>query len=188
MKIGVLALQGDFAEHLKMLETVGVEGVRVRLPEDLEGINGLIIPGGESTTLGTLGVRYRLLDAIKGKAEEGLPIFGTCAGAILMATTVVDSDQPRLGLLDIVVNRNAYGRQKDSFEAPVMIRPIGPPPITAVFIRAPVIQSVGADVEVLATLDDQPVLVKKGGLLAATFHPELTDDNRVHRFFVDLCQ
>ncbi len=188
MKIGVLALQGDFAEHLSVLERLEVEGVKVRLPEELEGIGGLIIPGGESTTLGTLAIRYGLLDAIRLRAEEGLPIFGTCAGAIVMARTIQNSDQPRLGLLDIVINRNAYGRQKDSFEAPVLIDLIGPPPVTAVFIRAPVVESVGPEVEVLAELDGKPVMVRQGSFLATTFHPELTDDSRIHQLFLEWCR
>ncbi|GBD00088.1 Pyridoxal 5'-phosphate synthase subunit PdxT [bacterium HR17] len=188
MRIGVLAIQGDFAEHIAMLQRLGVEAVKVRLPKDLEGIDGLILPGGESTTLGIVGKRYGMLEALQERLRGGLPVFGTCAGTILLARHIVESDQPRLGVLDIVVNRNAYGRQKDSFEAPICVPKLGEVPVRGVFIRAPIIESVGAGVEVLAELDGKPVLVQQDNILASTFHPELTDDLRLHRYFVQLCR
>ncbi len=188
MRIGVLALQGDFAEHMATLRRLGAEGVEVRLPKDLDGIEGLIIPGGESTTLGIVGMRYGMFDAIRKCIETGTPVFGTCAGAIVLAKTILESDQPRIGVLDIVVNRNAYGRQKDSFEANIAVPKFGDPPVRAVFIRAPIIESVGSGVEVLAELDGKPVLVQQGHLLATTFHPELTDERRIHEYFLRLCR
>lgn len=187
MRIGVLAIQGDFAEHLAMLERLGVKGVKVRLPKDIEGLDGLIIPGGESTTLGIVGRRYGVFNALREHILAGLPVFGTCAGAIVLAKTILGSDQPRIGVLDIVVNRNAYGRQKDSFEVDIFIPKLGEIPLRGVFIRAPVIESVGKRVEVLGELDGKPVLVQQERILAATFHPELTDDHRLHRYFLCLC-
>ena len=187
MRIGVLAIQGDFSEHMAMLQRLGVEAVKVRLPQDLEDIDGIILPGGESTTLGIVGTRYGVLEAVRERLKAGLPAFGTCAGAIVLARTILESDQPRIGVLDIVVNRNAYGRQKDSFEAPVFVPKLGEPPVRGVFIRAPIIEAVGRGVEVLAELDGKPVLVQQGNLLASTFHPELTDDTRLHEYFLRLC-
>jgi len=184
MRIGVVAIQGDFAEHMAMLQRLNVEPVKVRLPQDLEGLDGVIIPGGESTTIGIVGTRYGLLDALRERVEEGLPVFGTCAGAILLAKTILESDQPRIGVLDIVINRNAYGRQKDSFEANILVPRLGEVPVRGVFIRAPVIEAVGPEVEALAELDEKPVLVQQGHIVAATFHPELTDDTRLHRCFL----
>ncbi len=188
MKIGVVTIQGDFAEHFAVLQKLGVEGVRVRLPRDLEGVHGVIIPGGESTTLGLVGTRYGLFEALREKILSGLPAFGTCAGAIVMAKTIWGSDQPTLGVLDIVIQRNAYGRQRDSFEADIFVPRLGEVPVRGVFIRAPIIESVGDKVEVLAELDGKPVFVQQGHILATTFHPELTDDVRVHRYFVRLCE
>lgn len=188
MRIGVVAIQGDFAEHMAMLQRLNVEPVKVRLPQDLEGLDGVIIPGGESTTIGIVGTRYGLLDALRERIEEGLPVFGTCAGAILLAKTILESDQPRIGVLDIVINRNAYGRQKDSFEANILVPRLGEVPVRGVFIRAPVIEAVGPEVEALAELDEKPVLVQQGHIVAATFHPELTDDTRLHRYFLRLCE
>ncbi|MFA0761241.1 MAG: hypothetical protein HZLCBSQH_001346 [Candidatus Fervidibacterota bacterium] len=187
MRIGVLAIQGDFSEHMAMLQRLGVEAVKVRLPQDLEDIDGIILPGGESTTLGIVGTRYGVLEALRERLKAGLPAFGTCAGAIVLARTILESDQPRIGVLDIVVNRNAYGRQKDSFEAPVFVPKLGESPVRGVFIRAPIIEAVGRGVEVLAELDGKPVLVQQGNLLASTFHPELTDDTRLHEYFLRLC-
>lgn len=188
MRIGVLAIQGDFAEHIETLRRLGVEAVKVRLPKELEAIDGLIIPGGESTTLGIVGTRYGMFDAIRERIEAGMPTFGTCAGTIVLAKTILESDQPRIGILDIVINRNAYGRQKDSFEANIIVPKFGEPPVRAVFIRAPVIESVGRGVDVLAELDGKPVFVQQGSLLATTFHPELTDETRVHEYFLRLCR
>lgn len=187
MRIGVLAIQGDFAEHIAMLQRLGVEAVKVRLPKDFEDIDGLIIPGGESTTLGIVGTRYGILDAIRERALAGMPIFGTCAGAILLAKTISEFDQPSIGVLDIVLNRNGYGRQKDSFEANIFVPKFGEPPVHGIFIRAPIIEAVGSDVEILAELDGKPVLVQQRHLLAATFHPELTDDTRIHEYFLQMC-
>ncbi len=188
MRIGVVAIQGDFAEHMAMLQRLNVEPVKVRLPQDLEGLDGVIIPGGESTTIGIVGTRYGLLDALRERVEEGLPVFGTCAGAILLAKTILESNQPRIGVLDIVINRNAYGRQKDSFEANILVPRLGEVSVRGVFIRAPVIEAVGPEVEALAELDEKPVLVQQGHILAATFHPELIDDTRLHRYFLRLCE
>ncbi len=187
MLIGVVAIQGDFAEHMDMLCRLGVETKKVRLPKDLESVDGVIIPGGESTTLGIVGTRYGLFDALRERIGEGLPVFGTCAGAIVLAKTILESDQPRIGVLDIVVNRNAYGRQKDSFEADIYVPKLGEVPVRGVFIRAPVIEAVGEGVEVLAELDEKPVFVQQENILAATFHPELTDDTRIHRYFLKMC-
>ncbi|MEZ8221880.1 pyridoxal phosphate synthase yaaE subunit [Candidatus Fervidibacteria bacterium JGI MDM2 JNZ-1-D12] len=188
MLIGVVTIQGDFAEHMDMLHRLNVKTKGVRLPEDLEGVDGVIIPGGESTTLGIVGTRYGLFDALREQIEEGLPVFGTCAGAIVLAKTILESDQPRIGVLDIVINRNAYGRQKDSFEADIFVPKFGEVPVRGVFIRAPVIEAVGEGVEVLAELDGKPVFVQQGNVIATTFHPELTDDTRIHRYFLQLCQ
>jgi 5'-phosphate synthase pdxT subunit len=188
MLIGVVAIQGDFAEHIEMLHRLGVETKKVRLPQDLEGVDGVIIPGGESTTLGIVGSRYGLLDALRERILDGLPTFGTCAGAIILAKTILESDQPRIGVMDIVVNRNAYGRQKDSFEANIFVPRLWEVPARGVFIRAPVIEAVGESVEVLAELDGKPVFVQQGNIIATTFHPELTDDTRIHRYFLRICQ
>lgn len=188
MLIGVVTIQGDFAEHMEMLQRLSVQTKGVRLPKDLEGVDGVIIPGGESTTLGIVGNRYGLFDALRERIEEGLPVFGTCAGAIVLAKTILESDQPRIGVLDIVINRNAYGRQKDSFEADIYVSKLGEFPVRGVFIRAPVIEAVGENVDVLAELEGKPVFVQQGKILATTFHPELTDDTRIHRYFLWLCQ
>lgn len=195
MRIGVLALQGDFAEHGVMLRRLGVEGVEVRLPEHLEGLAGLIIPGGESTTIGKLATRWGLMDPLRefGRAR---PIWGTCAGAIFLSKDA-HRDQPLLGLMDITVTRNAFGRQVDSFEigldVPALAGPTTPQAepnarlFHAVFIRAPLIEKVGPGVEVLARLDDgRIVAARQGHLLATSFHPELTGDARFHRYFLSL--
>jgi len=137
--------------------------------------------------LGIVGTRYGVLEALRERLKAGLPAFGTCAGAIVLARTILESDQPRIGILDIVVNRNAYGRQKDSFEALIRVPKLGDPPLRGVFIRAPIIEAVGKGVEVLAELDGKPVLVQQGRILASTFHPELTDDTRIHEYFLRLC-
>jgi len=189
MKIGVLALQGDFREHLEMLQLIGVEGVPVRTLDELRQVDALIIPGGESTTVGKLLARYDLDKAIAGRVhEEGFPIYGTCTGMILMAKHIVGSDQPRLGLMDLTVERNAFGRQIDSFEAAIEVPAIGEPPIQGVFIRAPIAKALGQGVEVLGTFEDKIVFVRQGSLLASAFHPELTEDDRVHRYFLDIVQ
>ena len=180
MIIGVLGLQGDFQEHLESLARLGVEGRNVRTPEQVLACDGLILPGGESTTIGKLMLRYGVDQAIAELHAAGKPIFGTCAGAILLSTTVAEGNVHNLGLLDAVISRNAYGRQTDSFETDLAIPVIGEEPLRAVFIRAPRFGRLGAGVETLASVGDEPVLVRAGNLLAATFHPELTDDTRVH--------
>ncbi len=186
MKIGVLALQGDFEEHLLTLEKCGVEGMRLRLPQELDGVAGLIIPGGESTTIGKLMDRYGISEKIRQRHSEGMPIYGTCAGLILLAKDIVASQQTRLGLMNVTVERNAYGRQVDSFEADVIAPRLGEVPLRAVFIRAPVVRRVESSVEVLATHDNVPILIREGNLLASSFHPELTNDLRVHRYFLEM--
>lgn len=190
MRIGVLGLQGDYLEHLHALRRLGVEAVDVRLPQHLEGIDGLIIPGGESTTIGALAERYGLLEPLRRMAAAGRPIWGTCAGMIFLAKDV-GRPQPTLGLMDIRVRRNAFGRQIDSFEVdlevPALARVGDPRPFHAVFIRAPLIEAVGPGVEILARLEDGTIVAaQQGGLLATAFHPELTEDLRFHRYFLEL--
>jgi 5'-phosphate synthase pdxT subunit len=189
MKIGVLALQGDFAEHFRILEKIGVTAVEVRLPRDLADIDGLIIPGGESTTIGKLAVRFGLMEPIRQLASVK-PVWGTCAGAIFLARDSRHS-QPMLGLMDISVKRNAFGRQAESFETdlevPEIITAENSQRVHAVFIRAPLIESVGAEVTVLARLSDgRIVAARQRNLLATAFHPELTGDDRFHRYFLSL--
>lgn len=182
MQIGVLALQGNFREHLAMLARLGVDGLEVRLPEHLDGLDGLIVPGGESTTIGKLMDLYGLDDAIESFPG---PVFGTCAGMIVLAREAVDGlpDQRLLGLLDIAVRRNGYGRQVFSFEADL---DVDGGSLRGVFIRAPRVERLGDGVEVLARLDGEPVLVRQGRVLAAAFHPELTADTRVHERFLEM--
>lgn len=186
MTVGVLALQGDFAEHRAMLTRIGVDTREVRKCSDLDGIDALIIPGGESTTIGKLMARHGLDAAIRARAQQGMPLFGTCAGLILLAQTIEGSDQPRLGLMDITVVRNAFGRQIESFEADVPFSPTPEQPVRGVFIRAPIVARVGAGVQTLSTFEGKIVAVQQGNLLATAFHPELTDDTRVHRYFLSL--
>lgn len=189
LTIGILALQGDFAEHRQALERVGVATREVRLPADLDGLHGLVIPGGESTTISRLMLAYDLMEPVRALARSGRPIWGTCAGAILLAARVPDLDRPTLGLMDVGIRRNAFGRQVDSFEADLPVPALGEPPFHAVFIRAPVIQDVGPDVEVLARLDNGAVVAaRQDQLLATAFHPELTDDLRFHRYFVGMAE
>lgn len=187
MKVGVLALQGAFREHQKILADCGVESTQIRKPEQLKGISALIIPGGESTTMGKLLNQFQLFECLVKLGKESLPIFGTCAGLIMLAKDIAGSEQPRLGLMDISVERNAFGRQVESFEADLDISVVGQDPFRAVFIRAPYILSVGNDVEVLARFGEKIVLARQGRFLAAAFHPELTGDLRVHRYFLDNC-
>jgi pyridoxal 5'-phosphate synthase pdxT subunit len=189
MKIGVLALQGDFAEHQVVLETLGAEVVQVRLGSQLEGLNGLIIPGGESTTIGKLAVDFGLMEPLREFGRKHA-IWGTCAGAIFLSKDA-RRHQPLLELMDIVVERNAFGRQVDSFEVDMQIPAIrakgSDAPYHAVFIRAPLIESVGKEVEVLAALEDgRIVAARQGNLLATSFHPELTKDDRFHRYFMEM--
>jgi pyridoxal 5'-phosphate synthase pdxT subunit len=183
--IGVLAIQGDVPEHLRALEHAGAEAVRVRRAEELDHVDGLVIPGGESTTVGMLLERFGLMDPLRRRITAGMPVFGTCTGLILMAKEIEGSSQPRIGCMDISVRRNAYGRQVDSFETEVRATGLAEP-IRAVFIRAPQVTAVLPGVEVLAETDDGPILVRQGNLLGATFHPELTGDSRIHRLFVDM--
>jgi 5'-phosphate synthase pdxT subunit len=186
IKIGVLALQGAFREHRQMLEGCGCEVMEVRLPHHLEEIKGMIIPGGESTTIGKLLQEWGLMESLRQRAESGLPIFGTCAGMIVLAKEIEGSLQPRIGLMDIRVKRNAYGRQVDSFEAVLAVKGLDEKPFPGVFIRAPYIDWVGPGVEVLAVHEDKIVMVRQGNLLAASFHPELTKDDRLHRYFLSI--
>ena len=179
MKAGVLALQGDFREHAAMFAACGATPILVRTTEDLATVDCLAIPGGESTTIAKLARAYGLIEPIKDRAFRGMPVFGTCAGMIVMANRVRDGE-PLLSLLDVAVRRNAYGRQVDSFVGTVEAPALGGE-MPAVFIRAPKIRRVGGGVEVLATRGGEPVLVRQGHVVAATFHPELTDDDRVHR-------
>lgn len=188
-RIGVLAVQGDFAEHAAALRRAGAEPVEVRLPAALDGLAGLIIPGGESTTIGMLMVQWGLLEPLRERIQGGLPAWGTCAGAILLARDVQDAlpGQPLLGVTDISVRRNAFGRQVQSFETDLEVPVLGPAPVPAVFIRAPKIQSVGDGVEVLARLDDGTIAAaRQGTVLVTAFHPELTPDDRFHRYFVSM--
>ena len=184
-KVGVLALQGGFVEHVAALRRLGVEAFPVRLPAELKGLNGLVIPGGESTTIGKLIRDYGLTDGLNGLIREGMPVLGTCAGMVLLARRVLETKQPLLGAMDIEVRRNAYGRQVDSFEADLDVPVLGSPPFRGVFIRAPWIQKVGDGVEVLANLPDgKPVAVRERNLLATAFHPELTTDLRFHEYLL----
>ena len=183
MKIGVLALQGAFIEHIKMLRRLGVEAVEARLPHQLDDLDGLIIPGGESTTIGKLATSYGLIEPLRRFAETK-PTWGTCAGMIFLAKDIGIDEQPILGAMDITVDRNAFGRQIDSFETDLQIVGLVGGPFHAVFIRAPVVTAVEAPVDVLARLDDgRIVAVRQGQLLATAFHPELTDDLRLHSSF-----
>jgi pyridoxal 5'-phosphate synthase pdxT subunit len=184
--IGVLALQGDFAEHAARLREIGVDAREVRRPAEIEGIDGLILPGGESTTIARLLDAYALRDPLTQRAREGLPIWGTCAGAIMLAQRAPGLDRPNLAVMDIGVERNAFGRQIDSFEIDLDVEALGARPFHAVFIRAPVISDTGPGVTVLARLPDgRIVAARQGSLLATAFHPELTEDARFHRYFVN---
>jgi 5'-phosphate synthase pdxT subunit len=188
MKIGILAVQGAFREHQNIFNQLGAETVQVRLPEQLEGIDGLAIPGGESTSIGKLMREYNLIDPIQTLAQEGLPVFGTCAGMIVMAKEIEGDNPPHLSLMDVKVNRNSFGRQKDSFETDLAISAIGADPFPAVFIRAPHIVSVGEGVEVLSSYEDRVVAVQEGRFLALSFHPELTGDSRLHQHFLNMVE
>jgi pyridoxal 5'-phosphate synthase pdxT subunit len=187
VKIGVLSVQGAFAEHEVMLASVGVEAVRVRLPEHLDGLAGLILPGGESTTMRKLIERWQLRQPILELADRGAPVLGTCAGMILLARDISDGDEPVFPLLDIAVKRNAFGRQLDSFEAAIDVPVLGDLPVRGVFIRAPVVERVDDDVDVLARLDDgRAVAVRQRNVMATAFHPELAGDPRFHRLLVTM--
>ena len=186
--IGVLALQGDFREHVRVLESLGVRASGVRRSSDLDAVDALVIPGGESTTMGKLAVAFDLLDPLRKRVAAGMPAYGSCAGLILLADRLVDAPpgQVTIGGLDVAVRRNAFGRQVDSFEEDLEFASIGPEPMHAVFIRAPWVEEVGPEVEVLAQVAGKVVAVRQGSLLATSFHPELTGDTRVHRLFVEI--
>ncbi|MCH9037843.1 MAG: pyridoxal 5'-phosphate synthase glutaminase subunit PdxT [Chloroflexi bacterium] len=187
--VGVLAIQGDFQEHRQMLEKLGVEVSEIRLPHQLDDIDGLIIPGGESTTIAQLIDIYHFRDVLKEKIKGGLPVWGTCAGMIIISNRLTDHRPEPLHLMDIEVSRNAFGRQVDSFEADIQFDEIDGPPFHCVFIRAPGVNKTGAGVKVLAHLDDgRPIAVRQGNMLATSFHPELTDDTRIHGLFVKIIQ
>jgi 5'-phosphate synthase pdxT subunit len=182
MRIGVLALQGAFREHLRTLAAIGVEGVAVRLPADLDEVDGLILPGGESTTMRKLIDRWGLRQPLLDLAATGAPVFGTCAGMIVLAREIAGGEAPVLPLLDVTVERNAFGRQLDSFEADLSVPVLGDQPVHGVFIRAPVIDRTGPDVDVLARLDDgRVVAVRERNVIATAFHPELAGETRFHR-------
>jgi 5'-phosphate synthase pdxT subunit len=185
--IGVLALQGDFKEHIEALQRAGTRAREVRLPQELDEVEGLIIPGGESTTIGTLMRVFRFGDKIKALASRGFPIWGTCAGMIVIAKQIVELKQESLNLIGIDVRRNAFGRQVDSFETDLTIPSLGKQPFRAVFIRAPWIERTGQKVEVMATLaDGTPVAARQENIIVTSFHPELTEDQRFHRHFVQM--
>ena len=182
VRIGVLAVQGAFAEHIALLREIGVEAVPVRLPSDLEGLSGLILPGGESTAIRKLIDTWGLRQPILDLAQRGAPMFGTCAGMILLSAEISDGDAPVFPLLDITVKRNAFGRQLESFEAELPVGILGDKPVHAVFIRAPIVERVGEDVDVLAQLEDgRVVAVRHGNVIATAFHPELAGETRFHR-------
>jgi pyridoxal 5'-phosphate synthase pdxT subunit len=185
-KIGVLAFQGNFEKHSQMLASLGAATLLIRTAADLDTIDAVIIPGGESTTIGKLMNAFGVLEPLRRRILAGMPVFGTCAGLILLAPQIQDENQFRLGVLDIEVERNAYGRQVDSFEADIVIPFAGEPPVRGVFIRAPMVTRVDQSIEILARFEDQPVLLRKDNILAASFHPELTDDTRIHAYFLSM--
>lgn len=190
MRIGILALQGDFREHRNFLEDLGANTVLVRRAKDIEGLDGLVIPGGESTTISNLMCKWDLFELIQNEVRGGLPVFGTCAGLILLADELIDGP-PTLELMDITVERNAYGRQVDSFEAElevVDVRDFHEGLLHGVFIRAPKVNRFGEGVNVLARHEDRPVLLRENGILGATFHPELTEDKGVHKYFLSMVE
>ena len=183
--VGVLALQGDFREHQQSLEALGAATRQIRKPEDLESLSALVIPGGESTTIGRLATLYGMIDPLREVINHGLPTFGTCAGLIFLAMDAVKDAPPLLEVLDVVVERNAFGRQNDSFETPLEVAGLDDL-YPAVFIRAPRVTKVGSDVQVMATYDDQMVMVRQGKILASAFHPELTNDLRIHEMLLNM--
>lgn len=189
LAIGVLALQGDFLEHILALQRIGVNAIEVKLPEDLLKIDGIILPGGESTTMARLLDAFGLREPLVKKINEGLPAWGTCAGMILLSKKIIQDKIIPLGILDITVNRNAYGRQIDSFEVPLVVAPLGKKVLQAVFIRSPKIEKLGAGVEVLSKLDNGTVVaIKQGRVLATAFHSELSMDTRLHEYFISLIE
>jgi 5'-phosphate synthase pdxT subunit len=189
LRIGVVALQGDFVAHQKMLARLGVEAILVRNPKEVAAADAMIIPGGESTTIGKLMRRFGVDEAILQRVtEDRMPLYGTCAGLILMAKEIEESDQVRLGVMDIAVARNAFGRQVESFEANILLPELGSPPVRGVFIRAPYVTKAAGSVQVLGRFEEKIVAVRQGHLLGTAFHPELTDDARVHAYFVAMAR
>jgi 5'-phosphate synthase pdxT subunit len=187
VKVGVLALQGDVREHVSVLDAIGARPVEIRTPVELADVDALVIPGGESTTIGKLARAYGLVDPIRARAGDGMPVFGTCAGMIVLAREISGGEEPILPLLDVRVERNAFGRQLDSFEADLPVDVLGSTPVHAVFIRAPVIEDAGPDVDVLARLDDgRIVAVRERNVLATSFHPELAGETRFHRLLATM--
>lgn len=191
--VGVLALQGDVREHQRVLAELGADALRVRTPEELETVAALVIPGGESTTMSNLALRWGLMEPLRERVRAGMPAYGSCAGMIMLADRIEDGrpDQETIGGLDVVVRRNAFGRQVDSFESDVAMPALGDEPFHAVFIRAPWVESVGEAVDVLGRVEEGPaagriVAVRQGSVLATSFHPELTGDTRVHRYFLEM--
>ena len=184
--VGVLSFQGDFERHRNALASLGAEARLVRAPEDLDGVDALVFPGGESTTIGKLLISFGVQGPIRRRITDGMPVFGTCAGMILLARPIQQKNQHRLGVLDIQVERNAYGRQVDSFEADIDIPVLGEAPVRGVFIRAPIVTDIGDGIEVLARFEGNAVMVRKDNILAASFHPELAGDLRVHRYFLSM--
>ena len=185
-KIGVLALQGAFQKHLDVIKKLGAAGVEIRTAEDLDSIDGLIIPGGESTVIAKLLIKNDIMNPLLEKVKSGMGLYGTCAGMILMAKKVEESEQPLLNLMDITVRRNAYGRQKESFEASFEIKGFTDGPFSGIFIRSPKVTVYTKDIEILAEFEGTPVLIRENQLLASSFHPELTGDTRIHRFFLSM--
>lgn len=186
MKVGVIAVQGAFREHMNVLRKLGVDTVEVRRAPELANVDAIVLPGGESTAIGKLMREYEMLEPLREMAHAGKPVFGTCAGMIVLAKHIVDEGTTHLGLMDVKVNRNSFGRQRDSFEADLAVAVLGPATYPAVFIRAPHIVSVGEGVDVLAMYEDRIVAVQQGNLLATSFHPELTGDVRLHAYFLGL--
>lgn len=187
MAVGVLALQGDVREHIVVIEAMGEEAVAVKRADQIDVIDALVIPGGESTTIGLLAERFGLVDPLREAITGGLPTLGTCAGMIVLAVgTTEERDQVQLGVLDVVVRRNAFGRQDASFEAEIQVRGVDDGPVHGVFIRAPWIEKHGSEVEVLASVDDHPVMVRQGSILATSFHPELVGEPRVHEMLLEM--
>jgi len=183
MKVGILALQGDFEAHAAILRRIGLAAIEVRTPEEVGSVDALVIPGGESTTIRMLASAYGLIEPVRARAEAGMPILGTCAGLIACAREIADGDEPIWPLVDVTVRRNAYGRQVESFETDLEVAGIGK--VRAVFIRAPKIERVGDGVEVLARHNDTPVVVRQGSIALTSFHPELSEDDRLHRLVLD---
>ncbi|MBU3642503.1 MAG: pyridoxal 5'-phosphate synthase glutaminase subunit PdxT [Candidatus Nanopelagicaceae bacterium] len=185
MRVGVLALQGDFREHIAALSAIGVEAIAVKTAEEINSVDALVLPGGESTTIAKLARIFEVFDLIKQKIKDGLPVYGSCAGLILLSNKILDGieGQETFGGLNVIARRNAFGRQVDSFEGEIDFKGVGK--LNSVFIRAPWVEEVGTEVEVLASSHGHPVAVRQGKILATSFHPELTDNHAVHRYFVE---